>query len=153
MYSPFKYSPTVAAIERANDLIDLGKCKPNANDMDSNSRKRSRGAFDQEDTDIIFKELVKDLNCFDLLPTFRTLVLDRFYLLLSYNTNHEYFDEITRIIHSFKNIIAIADKHYYTAPDQKQDLYYFLSQELKRLLHHSQQTIMLFHLSADSPPT
>jgi hypothetical protein len=151
MYAPFKNSPTVKALERAYDLVHIGKTTPNPTEQ-STSRKRSRNFMEQEVDDTIFKEVVQELDYAELFPTFRTLVLERFYLLLSYNTTHEYFEHICKIIDAFKHIIYNADRLYYsTDENDKKELYYYLTDELKRLLYNSQQIILLFHLSAQSP--
>lgn len=149
MYAPFKTSQTVNAIERAYDIVHLGKTKQQG--QPTNSRKRSRGNIVQEVDDTIFTEVVKELDYAELFPTFRTLVLEKFYLLLSYNTEHEYFEEITKVVNAFRHIIDSADKLYYSSYEEdKKELYYYLTDELKRLLYGSQQLIMLFHLSARS---
>lgn len=149
MYSPFKYSQTIRAIERANDLIQLGD-KSNDN---NNSNKRSRDAFQQENNDHIFKEVVKELDYAEVYPTFRTLVLERFYVILSYNTEHDYYDNICKIVVSFKQIITQADKMYYNMTDDqdRKEMCHFLIDNLKRLLCDAQQLILLFHLSAKIP--
>lgn len=149
MYSPFKQSPTILALERANDLIELGKA---SGDIETSSRKRSRHSVVQADNDIVFKEIVKELNYVDLYPTFRTLVLERFYVILACNPQHDYYEDICKIVAAFKHIIHSADKLYYNMnSDDTKEIYYYLTDELKHLLYNSQQIILLFHLSAQSP--
>lgn len=149
MYAPFVNSPTVKAMERAYDLVHIGK---SSQDPSWGSRKRSRDVIEREVDDTIFKEVVQELDYAELFPTFRTLVLERFYLLLSYNTEHEYFPQICKIVDAFRHIISNADRLYYSGDESdKKELYYFLTDELKRLLYNSQQLILLFHLSAQSP--
>lgn len=149
MYAPFVNSPTVKAMERAYDLVHIGKSSQGPS---WGSRKRSREVIEREVDDTIFKEVVQELDYAELFPTFRTLVLERFYLLLSYNTEHEYFPQICKIVDAFRHIISNADRLYYSGDESdKKELYYFLTDELKRLLYNSQQLILLFHLSAQSP--
>lgn len=150
MYKTFQHSPTVKAIERAYDLVHLGKTKEG--EQQPQSKKRSRETFSREIDDLVFMEVVKELDYAELFPTFRTLVLEQFYILLSYNTDHEYFGDISGIVAAFKHIIEAADKLYYSVDENdKKELYYYLTDELKRLLYNGQQIILLFHLSAQSP--
>lgn len=146
MYAPFKHSPSVLAIERAYDIVHIGKTV----DELPVTKKRSRSTIAKENDDIIFCEIVKELDYADLFPTFRTLVLENFYILLSYNTNHEYFADISSMVAAFRHIITTADYLYYSkSEDDKKELYYYLTDELKKLLYGGQQMIMLFHLSAN----
>jgi hypothetical protein len=154
MYSPFRNSVIVRNLEKANDIIQIGTCKEHqAAAKAPRSNKRSRGEVTIVDDDNLFKEIVEELDYAQLFPTFRTLVLERFYILLSYNTDHEYYEDIVKITAAFKFIIATADKMYYDSQtvEEKQQLYYYLTDELKQLLFHAQQITMLFHLSARSP--
>lgn len=149
MYAPFKSSQTVKALERAYDLVHIGKTAPTGH---QNSRKRSRDIIEQEVDDVIFKEVILELDYADLFPTFRTLLLEKFYILLSYNIEHPYFEELSKVVTAFRHIISSADRLYYSIDENdKKELYYYLSDELKRLLYGSQQMIMMFHLSAQSP--
>lgn len=151
MYAPFQQSQTVKAMERAYDLLHVGKTGDTSNNKPT-LRKRSRDELEQDVDDTIFKEIVQELDYAELFPTFRTLVLERFYLLMAYNTEHEYFPQICKIVDAFKHIISNADRLYFSnAESDKKELYYYLTDELKRLLYNSQQLILLFHLSAQSP--
>lgn len=151
MYSHFKNSPTIKALERAYDLVHIGKTAEIPVSK-VNSKKRTRTEVVQEVDDTIFQEVVKELDYAELFPTFRTLVLEKFYILLAYNTNHEYFEEISKIVHAFRHIINSADRLYNSVDENdKKELYYYLTDELKRLLYGGQQMILLFHLSAQSP--
>ena len=153
MYSPFKNSVVIKSIERANDLLQLGRCTPSHFNNNSNTKKRSRDHVEQNDDDAIFKEIIKELDYAELYPTFRTLVLERFYIILGCNPQHEYYDDICKIVVEFQTIIKNSDKILYDSQtnEEKGELYYYLTDELKRLLYHSQQIILLFHLSANSP--
>lgn len=148
MYSPFKNSPTILAIERANDLLQIGKTIKSVVDK---TKKRSRGVVSQEESDIVFKEIVKELDYAELYPTFRTLVLERFYIILSQNSDHEYYNDICNIIVAFKHIITASDKMFYSGDSEdKKEIYYYLTDQLKLLLCGGQQIILLFHLSAQN---
>lgn len=153
MYSVFRSSPTVKSLERAYDLVHVGFSTTSA-PKENNSRKRSRQQIEEEVDDTIFQEVVNELDYASLFPTFRTLLLEQFYILLAYNTDHEYFADICKIVDAFKHIIAAADRLYTRSDDDgKKELYYYLTDELKRLLYNGQQIILLFHLSAKTPPT
>jgi hypothetical protein len=148
MYAPFKTSPTIIALERANDLIQID----NYPDKNTSSNKRSRGHVQQEEADVVFKEIVKELDYAELFPTFRTLVLEQFYVLLSANPEHEYYNSCCNIVVAFRHIIKSSDKLFYSMDtDDRKEIYYYLTDELKRLLYNGQQLILLFHLSANSP--
>lgn len=151
MYAAYANSPVVRGMERAYDLVHVGKAS-----MDEGcGRKRSRDTLSRDIDEEIFKDIVHELDYMDLFPTFRTLVLGKFYLLLSYNTDDEYFPEISKIVDAFKHIIRTADEIYYKSHEDeryKEELHMYLSDELKKLLYTSQQMILIFHLRA-RPPT
>jgi hypothetical protein len=151
MENYYENSVTVRAIESAHDIWVTGRCNQNSTfyQPQQQSRKRSRSRQDSEEKLNLFIEIIKQIEYSDLYPTFRTLCLKRFYLLLAYNTDHEMYTEVASVVMSFKQILSQCDKLVYDG--ELDQVYYLLTDELTKLLYGSQQLILLFHLSAKSP--
>lgn len=154
MYHIFRNSPTVQRLVRASDLVHFGKDVENKDKEFSAGRKRKIDVLNDEEFDNVFVKVIHELNYNDLYPTFRTLVLEKFYVLLSLNEENEYFEEICKITVAFKDIVERADRIMANIDALNTSLIFdFLVQELKKFLFCTQQVILLFHLSSKTPST
>lgn len=146
MENYYKDSKTIIAIERASDLIQVGFSK--INEAHTNFRKRSRESLDVDQVDEVFKEIYLQMEYYGVLPTFRTFVLSAFYILLSVNQQNKYYTQIMNCIVDFRRIISESDDLFFQ--NKIQDLYFKLVDDLITFLRHSQQFILLFHLSCEN---
>lgn len=146
MENYYKHSATIKGIEKACDLSQVGYS------LDQNaSRKRTRESLEGVEMDDLFNDIYKEIVFNSAFPTFRTYVLNSFYLLLSYNEDNEYYNEVMECVLKFREITSAADKELYKG--NLKNAYFILVDNMIPLLKQSSQLILLFHLGARSVPS
>lgn len=126
-------------------LNELFKSRDRADNKSNNkTRKRTRDEYYNE-LDDMMKDVLYKLDNNNLLPTFRSLLLSDFYILLATNQYNEYYDDVCKVVVEFRQLMHKIDTMF--GRHQFDSLYMLITNDLFMLLHNSQQLILLFHLS------
>jgi hypothetical protein len=141
--SHFANSEVVKTMFRVKDMVELGKTENS-----DNSRKRSRNDYEDASANL-YKEILRQLDYADVLPTFRSLVMYEFYILLANNPHNEYYEQVCQVVVKFRSIIMDADNLIFKG--RYEAMFNLMTNDLYKLLLHSQQLITLFHLTCSSP--
>lgn len=136
----FKDMFIIKKIERAYDLGVLGYTK-----KPTRSKKRSRETWEGETDDELFKSIYDEMVYEDVFPTLRSLVLEKFHVLVATQEENEYYQQMINIIIDFRFKMKTAEQLY--CRRQMQDFYFYMLDEVIPMLRMCKHPILLFHLS------
>lgn len=147
MENYYKNSASIKGIEKACDIAQVGR---SIDEDKTNRKKRSRESMEDLGLNDLFHDVYKEIVFTESFPTFRTYVLGAFYLLLSFNEDSEYYNQVMEYVLKFREIITAADREIYNGRIKK--AYFLLVDDMVLLLKRSRHVILLFHLDARRPP-